>query len=170
MKPAWDKLMDEFADHKTIVVADVDCTASGKSLCETVGIKGYPSIKSGDPSNLEDYEGGRDFEALQTHAKGLKPSCSPANIDLCDAEGKAAIEKVMALSDDEIAKQIADGDQKIADADKTFNEDLEKLQAKYQELVKTKDETIKGVKASGLGMLKAVQAHKKKGAAKKEEL
>jgi len=171
MKPAWDKLMTEFADHKTILVGDVDCTAGGKTLCEAQGVQGYPTIKHGDPASLEDYDGGRDFDALQAHAKSLKPSCSPSNIDLCDAEGKAAIEKVIALSDEEIAKQIADGDQKIKDAEKHFETELEKLQATYQELQKTKETTIKEVKASGLGMLKAVQAHKKKagaGAAKEE--
>jgi len=164
MKPAWDKLMTEFADHKSVVIGDVDCTAAGKSLCEAQGVQGYPTIKHGDPAALEDYEGGRDFDALQGHAKSLKPVCSPSNMDLCDADGKAAIEKVMALSDEEIATQIADGDKKIADADTTFNTDLEALQNKYQELVKAKEETIKAVKASGLGMLKAVQAHKKKSA------
>jgi len=170
MKPAWDTLMTEFADHKTIVVGDVDCTAAGKSLCEAQGVQGYPTIKSGDPSALEDYSGGRDADALKAHAGSLKPSCSPANIDLCDADGKAAIEKVMALSDEDLAQQIADGDKKIADADTHFNEELEKLQATYKELTATKEDTIKDVKASGLGMLKAVQAHKKKAPEDKKEL
>jgi hypothetical protein len=170
MKPAWDSLMAEFADSKTVIVGDVDCTAAGKSLCEAQGVQGYPTIKSGDPAALEDYSGGRDLEALKAYASGLKPVCSPANMDLCDEEGKAAIEAVLALSDDEIAKQIADGDKQIADADTTFNDSLEKLQAQYQALVKTKEDTIAAVKKSGLGMLKAVQAHKKKGAAAKSEL
>merc|ERR1719223_592766 len=108
MKPAWDSLMAEFADSKTVIVGDVDCTAAGKSLCEAQGVQGYPTIKTGDPSALEDYSGGRDFDALQAHAKSLKPVCSPSNMDLCDDAGKAAIEAVMALGDDEIAKQIAE--------------------------------------------------------------
>jgi len=172
MKPAWDKLMEEFKDHKTIVVADVDCTAAGKELCSNQGVQGYPTIKTGDPSALEDFSGGRDFDALQAHAKSLKPSCSPANIDLCDADGKAAIEAVMALSDEDIAQQIADGDKKIADAGTHFDAELEKLQATYKELTDTKESTIKEVKASGLGMLKSIQAHKAKGDTKeaKEEL
>lgn len=168
MKPAWDKLMEEFKDHKTIVVGDVDCTAGGKELCSAQGVQGYPTIKNGDPAAMEDYSGGRDFDALLAHAKSLKPSCSPGNIDLCDADGKAAIEAVMALSDDEIASQIADGDKKIEDASTTFDSELEKLQAHYQELTKTKEDAIKEVKASGLGMLKAVQAHKKKAGDAKE--
>lgn len=162
MKPAWDSLMTEFADSKSVVVGDVDCTAAGKSLCEANGVQGYPTIKHGDPSALEDYDGGRDADALTAFAKGLKATCSPANMDLCDEAGKKAIEDVMGLSDDEIAKQIADGDKQIADADTTFNTELEALQANYQALVKTKEDAIAAVKKSGLGMLKAVQAHKKK--------
>ena len=61
MKPDWDKLSAEFADSKTVVIADVDCTAGGKSLCEEIGVRGYPTIKFGDPHNLEDYKGGRDL-------------------------------------------------------------------------------------------------------------
>jgi len=38
MKPDWDKLMEEFADSPTQLIADVDCTADGKSLCEANGI------------------------------------------------------------------------------------------------------------------------------------
>lgn len=170
MKPAWDKLMAEFADSKTVLVGDVDCTADGKSLCETIGVQGYPTIKHGDPSNLEDYNGGRDFDALQKFTSDLKPVCSPSNMDLCDADGKAALEAIMALSDEEIATQIADGDKKIKDAEDTFNSELEKLQAAYQDLTKTKEETIAAVKKSGLGTLKSVQAHKKKQGSGKEEL
>jgi len=172
MKPAWDSLMTEFDGHKTILVADVDCTASGKSLCDQVGVKGYPTIKHGDPSNLEDYQGGRDEAALKKFTSELKPSCSPGALELCDEEGKAAIEKIMALSDEELAQQIADGDKKIADADTTFNTELEELQNKYQQLQKDKEDTIAEVKKSGLGMLKAVQAHKKKAGSEsaKEEL
>ena len=41
MKPDWDKLMTEFDGHATTLVADVDCTAAGQSLCEKVGVRGY---------------------------------------------------------------------------------------------------------------------------------
>lgn len=43
MKPDWDKLMDAFADSETQLIADVDCTAEGKDLCSTHGIRGYVS-------------------------------------------------------------------------------------------------------------------------------
>merc|ERR1740121_3041175 len=120
MKPAWDKLMTEFADHKTILVADVDCTASGQSLCQQVGVRGYPTIKHGDPNTLEDYKGGRDFAALKKFADGLKPSCSPANLDLCDATQAAEINKIMALPPAELESQIQEKEKAIADLEKDF--------------------------------------------------
>merc|ERR1719215_575324 len=95
MKPDWDKLMAEYKDHATTLVADVDCTADGKPLCETVGVQGFPTIKYGDPSDLQDYEGGRDFAALKKFADELGPLCSPANPDLCSDEKKKQIKQYM---------------------------------------------------------------------------
>merc|ERR1712196_481536 len=74
-------LMKAFKDDESRLVADVDCTAAGKPLCDQVGVRGYPTIKHGDPNNLEDYKGGRDFAALEKFAKGLKPVCSPAKME-----------------------------------------------------------------------------------------
>jgi hypothetical protein len=170
MKPDWDKLMKEFKGHATILVADVDCTAAGKPLCDSNDVKGFPTIKSGDPSDLQPYEGGRDFASLQKHAKGLKPSCSPANIDLCDDEQKAKIEAIQALSDEDLAAKIAEGDKKSADAEKLFTSEVEKLQSAYQKLQSDMEATLKDIKDSGLGLHKAVSAARKKSKADKEEL
>merc|ERR1712072_656 len=98
-------------DHESVLIADVDCTAGGKDLCTEVGVKGYPTIKHGDPSALEDYKGGRDFSALKKFAEGLKPSCSPANIDLCDAEQPAKIQELQALSAYDLDAKIKEKEQ-----------------------------------------------------------
>jgi len=74
MKPAWDTLMNEYADSSTILVADVDCIGAGKPLCDEVGVKGFPTIKFGDPGNLESYKGGRDVESLKNFASELTPA------------------------------------------------------------------------------------------------
>jgi len=99
MKPAWDKLIEEFKDSTTSLVADVDCTAEGKELCTKYGVGGYPTIKYGDPDDLQDYKGGRDFDQLKKFAEeNLGPQCGPKNLDLCSAEVKAKLEKFMAMS------------------------------------------------------------------------
>jgi hypothetical protein len=170
MKPDWDKLMKEFKGHATILVGDVDCTAAGKPLCDSNDVKGFPTIKHGDPSSLVAYEGGRDLASLKKHANSLKPSCSPANIDLCDDAEKAGIEKIQALSDEELAAFIAAADKKSSDAEKFFSSEVEKLQATYKKLQDEKEATVTAIKESGLGLHKAVAAARKKGAAEKAEL
>merc|ERR1712093_376094 len=104
----------------TALVADVDCTTGGKDLCETHGVQGFPTIKYGDPSDLQTYEGGRDHSALQKFAKeNLKPMCSPSNIDLCDADKKKEIEALQAMSGGDLDKKIEEGEKKIKDAEET---------------------------------------------------
>jgi len=169
MKPAWDKLMAEYEGNSGALVADVDCTAAGKPLCDSNGVKGFPTIKWGDPSDLQDYKGGRDFDSLKKFAEeNLKPQCSPANIDLCDDDKKAEIEKLQAMSTDDLKKAIKEGEDKIADAEKTFKSELDKLQSKYKSLMAEKEATEKQVKESGLGLKKAVLAAAAKD--KKDEL
>merc|ERR1719453_2190062 len=130
--------MDAFADSKTALVGDVDCTAAGKPLCDSNGVQGFPTIKWGDPSALEDYQGGRDFDSLKKHAdEKLKPMCSPTNIDLCDDDKKAEIKKFQDMSADDLDAAIKE---------------------KEAEGMKKKDKAIEAVKASGLGLMKAVKA------------
>jgi hypothetical protein len=163
MKPQWDKLMKEFEGDKGAIVADVDCTAGGKQLCEDHGVEGFPTIKWGDPSALEDYEGGRDYEELSAFAKeNLKPICSPTNLDACTAEKKAKIDELMKMSKDDLDKEIETKETAVTEANTNFEAEVEKLQAKYEELEKAKTATIKEVKDSGLSMMKAVSAHREK--------
>jgi hypothetical protein len=161
--------MGDYKDHKTALVADVDCTAAGKPLCDSNGVQGFPTIKHGDPSSLEDYEGGRSYDDLKSFAdENLKAVCGPANLDLCDDEKKAEIEKLQAMSSEDLDKAISDKEEGLAAAEKTFETEVEKLQKKYQSLMEEKDATIKAVKDSGLGLMKAVKsAAKDKG---KDEL
>jgi hypothetical protein len=158
MKPAWDKLMTEMP----AAVYDVDCTAAGKPLCDSNGVQGFPTIKYGSVSNLEKYEGGRDYDALAKFAKeNLGPSCGPTNMELCDDAEKKSISDAMGLSDADLKAKIEEGDKKISDAESTFKTEVEKLQKRYEAMTKEKDETIAAVKKAGLGMMKSVKAHKR---------
>jgi len=170
MKPDWDKLMKEDFGANALV-ADVDCTADGKPLCDANGVKGFPTLKYGDPSALEDYKGGRDFAALKKFAsENLKPMCSPTNIDLCDDDKKAEIEKLQAMSAEDLDAAIAEKEKLLTEAEETFKSEVDKLQSKYQELMAAKEKTEADVKDSGLGMMKAVKAAKAKAGGDKDEL
>jgi len=159
MKPAWDQLGDEFAGSKTVLIGDVDCTVE-KDLCSKFGVRGYPTIKSftGNPEG-DAYEGGRDFAALKKFAdESLGPSCSNDNIDLCDDEQKAILEKYNAMSAAERKKIVDDTDKEIADLEENFKAEVKKLQSTYEKLMADKDETIKSVQTKELGLLKSIKA------------
>jgi len=162
MKPDWDKLMGEYKSHASILIADVDCTASGKDLCETVGVQGFPTIKHGDPNNLEDYEGGRSFKELSKFAKdNLGPRCGPANLDLCDEAKKTQIDGFMKMDDAKLQGLIDEQDAALKKIDSDAEEFLKSLQEQYEQSTKEADEKKKAIKEGGLGLMKSVAAHKK---------
>jgi len=154
--------MAAYKDHATTLVADVDCTAGGKSLCETVGVEGFPTIKYGDPSDLEDYQGGRDFDALKKFADGLGPVCSPKNIDLCSAEKKKLLQDFMAMDAKKLEEYVStkEAEQKKINSD--FEKFVEGLQKQYEEADKKKGDDLKAIKDSGLGLAKSVLSSKGK--------
>jgi hypothetical protein len=162
MKPDWDKLMEKYSGATSALVGDVDCTADGKPLCEEHGVQGFPTIKWGDPSSLEDYEGGRGYDELETFAEeNLKPLCSPANIDLCDDDKKKQIADLMAMSVDALESQVSKAEAEMKEAEETFEAEVKKLQERYEALEKEKEEKQKAIKDSGLSFMKAVKASKK---------
>jgi hypothetical protein len=67
MKPAWDKLGDEFAASSSVLIGDVDCTASGEELCTKFEIRGctyrHLSVISNIPI-LDDKDLKLSFSAL----------------------------------------------------------------------------------------------------------
>jgi predicted phage tail protein len=159
MKPDWDSLMEEYKGHESKLIADVDCTSAGKPLCDSNGVKGFPTIKYGDPADLQDYKGGRDLKSLKAHAEEkLVPMCSPAKLELCDDEKKAQIVKFQAMSAADLDKLIETESAKIKEAEKTFEEAVKGLQSTYEGLQKAKEAAIEEVTASGLGIMKAVKA------------
>jgi len=161
--------MDEYSGDAVKLVADVDCTSKGKSLCEEHGVRGYPTLKYGDPTDLQDYKGGRDMKDLKKHVETkLTPMCSPKNIDLCDDAKKAEIEKFKAMPSAELEASIAEKTKEMETAEEDFKKGVEALQSKYEKLQEEKEATLEAIKEAGLGLMKAVL--KSKDAAAKDEL
>lgn len=164
MKPAWDKLMAEFAESKTALIGDVDCTAAGKELCTKIGVQGYPTLKHGDPNNLEDYKGGRDYDALYEFAtENLGPTCGPNSLDLCSDEKKKEINELKALGEETLQEKVDVLEKQIKDAESSFDKKLKELQNTYEKIQKAKDDDIAAAKAEGLGLMKSVLAALKAG-------
>ena len=156
MKPDWDKLMEEFAGRDTQLVGDVDCTAEGKPICDSNDVKGFPTIKYGDPADLQDYQGGRDFDSMKEFAdSNLGPSCTyPDNQDLCSEE-QLAFMKEWAAKPEELKAEIAKHEATIKKLNDDFDEALKELQATYEKNQETRDEGVKEAKKP-LSMLKAI--------------
>lgn len=162
MKPAWDELGDAFAGSSTVLIGDVDCTVE-ESLCSKYGVEGYPTIKyfvgGGDG---EDYDGGRDFDDLKAFAdENLGPSCSNDNVDLCDDEQKAILTKYNAMSVEERQAIIDEAAATVKKAEEDADAAVEKLQAEYEEVQKTKTETIKATQTAELRLLKTIKGDAK---------
>ena len=171
MKPDWDKLAKDFESSKTQLIADVDCTAEGEALCEAHGVQGFPTIKYGDPSSLQDYEGARDYKSLKQFAdENLKPQCSPVNLDLCDDAKKAEIQKYMDMDKAALSLAIAEKEEALAKIDADFEAFIEKLQNQYEEMMEKNKQEKDAIKKSGLGLMKAVRASLAKKEAGKDEL
>jgi len=163
--------MGEFEDSETALVADVDCTADGKELCTKEGVQGFPTLKYGDPNNLEDYKGGRDYDDLLKFAKeNLGPACGPGNMELCDAEQKSKIEAIMAKGIEALEAEIKELDDTITSAEENFESEVKKLQERYEKLTKEKDEAVETAKGKDLGLMKTVRAHLQAKAVEHDEL
>lgn len=161
MAPDWEKLADQWADSKVGLIAEVDCTTDGKPLCDANGVKGFPTLKWGDPASLEEYSGGgRDFSSMEKFAnENLKPVCSVTNFELCSDEKKEQITKFQAMSASDLEAAIKTEEGKMEEAEEAFKKAVEELQSTYQKLMQEKDEKLAEVKGAGLGLMKAVSAH-----------
>lgn len=177
MKPDWDTLMTDYKDSKTTLVADVDCTAGGESLCKTHGVEGYPTIKYGDPHDLKAYEGGRTLSDFKKFAEeNLGPTCGPANLDLCDEADKKLLAKYAKWDMDELDMSIEENDVKVKNVEKTAQKTIDSLNSQVKsageaiekENKKKDDKIAKETKKLGLKFMKAVKAARTPKASKEE--
>jgi len=165
MKPDWDSLGSTYADSKTVIIGDVDCTAAGKPLCDKYGVRGYPTIKFFNPPDEEgeDYKGGRDLAALKKFVESdLGPGCSADTKENCTPEQLKDLETYMAMDATERSTKLQTMKDELKKAEEDHNELLKSLQAQFKEsqdaLEKKKEESAPIIK-----MLKAATPSAKGG-------
>mmetsp|Transcript_53520 Transcript_53520/g.120638 ORF Transcript_53520/g.120638 Transcript_53520/m.120638 type:complete len:130 (-) Transcript_53520:63-452(-) len=100
--------MEEYKGSPTTLVAEVDCTTErGRDLCAAFKVKGYPTLKYGEPSDLKDYDGPRSWDAFRKFAKtSLGPVCGPKHLELCNDKKRASMETYLQMSPEELLLQI----------------------------------------------------------------
>merc|ERR1712118_438037 len=97
-------------------------------------VQGFPTIKYGDPSDLKDYSGGRDFDSLKKFAdENLGPQCGPEHMDLCDEKMKSKIEGYLKMSVERM-------EGKIRNAKKMLEEEAPVMKKVIAHLKKQKSE------------------------------
>ena len=172
MKPTWDKLADEFNSGSKVLVADVDCTAGGKDLCETYGVQGFPTIKYFNPPDEdgEDYKGGRDLAALKKFVENeLGPGCSVDTKENCSAEQLKELQTYIEMDAAEREAKMTKMKDELKTAEDAHNELLKQLQAQFKEsqdaLEKLKEESAPVIK-----LLKAATPSAAAGGAGKDEV
>jgi len=157
MKPDWDSLSSDYADSKKVVVADVDCTAGGKPLCDKYGVRGYPTIKYFNPPDEEgeDYKGGRDLPALKKFIESdLGPGCSVDAKENCSEEQLKELQQYIDMDPAEREAKMTKMKDELKGAEDAHNELLKKLQAQFKESQDSL-EKLKGDSAPVIKLLKA---------------
>jgi hypothetical protein len=172
MKPDWDSLASTYEDSKKVVIADVDCTAGGKPLCDKYGVRGYPTIKFFNPPDEEgeDYKGGRDLAALKKFVESdLGPGCSVDAKENCSEQQLKDLEQYVSMDPTERETKMTNMKEALKKAEDDHNELLKTLQAQFKEsqdgLEKLKEESAPVIK-----LLKAATPAAVAGGAAKDEV
>jgi len=164
MKPDWDSLASTYESSKTVVIADVDCTAAGKPLCDKYGVRGYPTIKFFNPPDEEgeDYKGGRDLPALKKFVDTeLGPGCSVDQQENCSAEQLAELKKYIDMDPAAREAQLTETKEALKKAEDDHNELLKNLQAQFKE----SQDTLEKMKEDSAPKIKLLKAATPKPAA-----
>jgi hypothetical protein len=149
-------LANDWKDSEIGMIAEVECTEE-KNLCDNHDVRGFPTLKYGDPLDLETYEGDRKYSSMAEFAKNnLVPLCSPKRMELCDEEKKQQILAYMAMPKDELESVIHEEGKKLEEAEAKFLAEVQALQDKYEALTQEKEDTVAAVKAGGLGFMRTV--------------
>lgn len=127
----------------------------------------------GDPDFLESYEGSREFDELYVFATsgGLKASCSPRNLELCDDKEKTKLEALMDMSIEELKKLIDDVDERVNAMESEFDQSTDVLEEEYREMMEMSEaKQNKAKKEAHYHILKEVEAQKQQAANDRDEL
>ena len=136
MHIAWERLGDEFVDNDKVTIGRVHCDRE-IDLCKKFEILGTPTLLYGNPYNLLEYGGDKDFMSLKAWAVDvLVPICSPDNLDPCSDLEREQILQWMNLSEGDLQRMIEDFKNREETAHRDFEAKMQELQVQYDSLNK----------------------------------
>ena len=134
MHIAWERLADEFAKDSNVVIGRVNCDKE-EILCQRFHILGTPTLLYGNPHDLQEYAGDKDFVSLNAWAKEvLVPTCTPESVSFCTETEKMQLDKWMKLGlqdIEEMIQSVLDREEKVRIE---FQSKVNHLQSRYDEL------------------------------------
>lgn len=135
LAPVWDAL------NIDALVGEVDCTVHAE-LCQTHGVKGYPTILYTKGYGWKKYEKGRDLEALEAFAQEHLTDGCFEDQSLCTADELQRIEGLRTLRADELDTRLKNAKAEADAAEALFQGHVKRLQADYETLTKEKEERL----------------------------
>lgn len=144
MKPDWDKLASVM-DSGKITIADVDCTESGKDICSSENVQGFPTLKIFENGVSENYdESDRSFESLKKFAiEYISNKCSISDTKSCSTKQLKYINKYKNKKNFEKKNRIEEITDELKDVDKYMEEFVKKLESQYNKAEKENKEKKK---------------------------
>lgn len=144
MKPDWEKLASVM-DSDKITIADVDCTDSGKDICSSQEIQGFPTLKYFESGIGDVYdESDRSFESLKKFAMGIiGGGCSLQQKESCNQEELDHLEKYSVVEDSDKTSRIEEITKALKELDLSIETLLKNLQQQYQTSATETDEKKK---------------------------
>lgn len=181
MQPDWDRLMADYRDSDTLLVADIDCTTrGGRKLCEQLTSIEFPTLRYGDPLDLKKYTGNRTYDDMAEFAAGIGGLCRPWSLDHCSDKQKEQVNKYQAMTQAGRDERIKSKDKKIHGIKQAFYKFqhetsegfknaklqpqatrvtyIEDLSQKHDEAKLQHQVDVEKIQDTGLGILKAIHA------------
>ena len=160
----WERLMDEYKDSESLLVAECDCTSMHcKELCKKNGVSGYPTIKYGDPMALNDYKGAREYEAMKAKAEEpFEKPCSVSKLSDCQGEKRKEIEKLLNIPLADLKQKVEKFESELEEVEYSYQYDVRELEKKFNAMTKARDENKAKINADGFGITKSVLHYRQK--------
>jgi len=141
------KVAATFDDKDFALFAIVDCVKDAKEFCHHENIQETPEIKVGPSEDLEEFEGGHDYDSMKAFADAyIKPYCSHDSKKYCNKKELTAVEKYEKLTTQELNQLLHKEVKKEEVIRLKYEMEFKKLEKMFHEYTAKRDAEIDELK------------------------